>query len=102
MSLWNKFGCLLTGWSYSTLKQCSEASRCQLSKYTSALMILILIWSVTGFCFAQRYIGLPVWGCAIVSLFFIIKCQMEKNHKKEEDKKRVYILLIFETEKSQI
>jgi len=27
---------------------------------------------------------------------------MEKNHKKEEDKKRVYILLIFETEKSQI
>ena len=34
-------------------------------------MILILIWSVTGFCFAQRYIGLPVWGCAIVSLFFI-------------------------------
>lgn len=71
MSLWNKFGCLLTGWSDSTLKQCSEASRCQLSKYTSALMILILIWSVTGFCFAQRYIGLPVWGCAIVSLFFI-------------------------------
>ena len=71
MSLWNRFGCLLTGWSYSTLKQCSEASRCQLSKYTSALMILILIWSVTGFCFAQRYIGLPVWGCAIVSMFFI-------------------------------
>ena len=34
-------------------------------------MILILIWSVTGFCFAQRYIGLPVWGCCIVSLFFI-------------------------------
>ena len=71
MSLWNRFGCLLTGWSYSTLKQCSEASRCQLSKYTSALMILILIWSVTGFCFAQRYIGLPVWGCVIVSLFFV-------------------------------
>lgn len=71
MSLWNRFGCLLTGWSYETLKQCSEASRCQLSKYTSALMILIMIWSVTGFCFAQRYIGLPLWGCILVSLFFI-------------------------------
>lgn len=71
MNLWNKFGCLLTGWSYETLKQCSEASRCQLSKYTSALMILIMIWSVTGFCFAQRYIGLPLWGCILVSLFFI-------------------------------
>lgn len=71
MNLWNRFGCLLTGWSSSTLEQCSEASRCQLSKYTSALMILILVWSVTGFCFAQRYIGLPVWGCVLVSLFFI-------------------------------
>ena len=71
MNWWIKLGCKLTGWSSEVLAQCSEASRCQLSKYTSALMILILIWSVTGFCFAQRYIGLPVWGCCIVSLFFI-------------------------------
>lgn len=71
MNWWSKFGCKLTGWSSKVLAQCSEASRCQLSKYTSALMILILIWSVTGFCFAQRYIGLPVWGCCLVSLFFI-------------------------------
>ena len=71
MNWWSKFGCKLTGWSSEVLAQCSEASRCQLSKYTSALMILILIWSVTGFCFAQRYIGLPVWGCCLVSLSFI-------------------------------
>ncbi|MCF0185352.1 MAG: DUF4407 domain-containing protein [Bacteroidaceae bacterium] len=71
MNWWVKFGCKLTGWSSEILAQCSEASRCQLSKYTSALMILILIWSVTGFCFAQRYIGLPVWGCCLVSIFFI-------------------------------
>lgn len=71
MNWWSKFGCKLTGWSSEVLAQCSVASRCQLSKYTSALMILILIWSVTGFCFAQRYIGLPVWGCCLVSLFFI-------------------------------
>ena len=71
MNWWSKFGCKLTGWSSEVLAQCSEASRCQLSKYTSALMILILIWSVTGFCFAQRYIGLPVWGCCLVSIFFI-------------------------------
>lgn len=71
MNWWSKFGCKLTGWSSEVLEQCSEASRCQLSKYTSALMILIIIWSVTGFCFAQRYIGLPIWGCCIVSLFFV-------------------------------
>ena len=71
MNWWVLFGCKLTGWSPKVLAQCSEASRSQLSKYTSALLILILIWGVTGFCFAQRYIGLPWWTCFLVSLFFI-------------------------------
>ncbi|EFV68204.1 hypothetical protein HMPREF9011_01386 [Bacteroides sp. 3_1_40A] len=30
------------------------------------------IWSVTGFCFAQRYMELPVWGCIMVSIIFVI------------------------------
>lgn len=90
MNTWTKFGCMLTGWSKEVISQCSEASRCQLSKYTSAMLILILIWGVTGFCFAQRYIGLPVWGCVAVSLFFItivvmierqILLTMEKSFK---------------------
>ena len=71
MNWWIKFGCKLTGWSSSVLAQCSEASKTQLSKYTSALLILMIVWSITGFCFAQRYIGLPVWGCILVSLVFI-------------------------------
>lgn len=69
--MWIKFGCMLTGWSSEVLAQCSQASRSHLNKYTSALLILILIWGVTGFCLAQRYIGLPVWACGFVSLFFI-------------------------------
>ena len=71
MNWWIKLGCKLTGWSSEVLSQCSEASRCQLNKYTSALLILILIWGVTGFCFAKRYIGLSIWACGFVSLFFI-------------------------------
>ena len=71
MKLWTNIGCMLTGWNKNLLSQCSEASRSKLNKYTSALIILILMWGVTGFCFAQRYIGLPSWGCALVSLFFI-------------------------------
>lgn len=71
MNWWIKLGCMLTGWSSNVLAQCSEASRSHLSKYTSALLILILIWGITGFCFAQRYIGLPWWGCIMISLFFI-------------------------------
>lgn len=71
MNWWIKFGCMLTGWSSEVLEQCSQASRCHLSKYTSALVILILIWGMTGFCFAYRYVGLPIWACGFVSLFFI-------------------------------
>lgn len=71
MNMWTKFGCMLTGWSKEILAQSSEASRCQLSKYTSAMLILIIVWGVTGFCFAQRYIGLPIWGNFVVSFFFV-------------------------------
>ena len=71
MYWWIKLGCKLTGWSSSVLTQCSEASKTQLSKYTSALLILMIVWSITGFYFAQRYIGLPIWGCILVSLVFV-------------------------------
>ena len=71
MNWWIKLGCKLTGWNSSVLSQCSEASKSQLNKYTSALLILIIVWSITGFCFAQRYIGLPIWGCILVSLVFV-------------------------------
>ena len=71
MNWWIKLGCKLTGWSSSVLSQCSEASKTQLSKYTSALLILMIVWSITGFYFAQRYIGLPIWGCILVSLVFV-------------------------------
>lgn len=71
MNWWIKFGCKLTGWNSSVLSQCSEVSKSQLNKYTSALLILMIIWSITGFCFAQRYIGLPIWGCALVSMVFV-------------------------------
>lgn len=72
MNWWTKFGCKLTGWSPALLAQCSVASRSQLSKYTSALLILIVIWSITGFCFAQRYMELPMWGCGMVSIIFVV------------------------------
>lgn len=71
MKWWLKFGCALTGWNSTLLAQCSEASKSQLNKYTSALLILMIVWSITGFCFAQRYVGLPIWGCAIVSFIFM-------------------------------
>lgn len=71
MNWWIKLGCKLTGWNANMLAQCSEASKSQLNKYASALLILMIVWSITGFLFAQRYIGLPIWGSALVAMVFV-------------------------------
>ncbi|MDR1810713.1 MAG: DUF4407 domain-containing protein, partial [Prevotella sp.] len=79
-NLWIKFGCFLTGWNYQILKMCSEASFKHLKKYTSALLILIIIWAFTGYCFAERYVHAEWWGCLIASfLFIIIVIQIERQ-----------------------
>lgn len=101
MKWWLRFGCSLTGWNANMLAQCSEASKSQLSKYTSALLILMIVWSITGFLFAQRYVGLPVWGCLLVSLVFVtIVVMIERQiilaiNLKLADNVFPYILYIF-------
>lgn len=96
MNWWMKFGCKLTGWNSTVLEQCSAASKAQLSKYTSALLILIVIWSIMGFCFAQRYIGLPIWGCMLVSLVFVTIVIMIERQILLATEKSVK-LLVFRT-----
>ena len=72
MKWWIKLGCFLTGWNSRILAQCSEASYKHLKKYTAAFLILIILWGFTGFCFAQRYVGAPLWGCVLSALIFIV------------------------------
>ena len=69
---WIKFGCLLTGWNFGILQSCTEASRKQLKKYTSALIILIILWGLIGYLFAKNYVDAPWWGCAITAVVMII------------------------------
>lgn len=78
-NLWLKIGCFLTGWNFVVLSSCTESSRKQLKKYTSAILILIIIWALTGYLFAQRYVNTPWWGSAIVAIFFtVIIVQIER------------------------
>jgi len=77
---WTKLGCLLTGWNYQILGNCTESSRKQLKKYTSAILILIILWAFIGFSFAERYVRTPWWGSLIVSfIFVIIVIQIERQ-----------------------
>lgn len=69
---WTKTGCLITGWNYEILGTCTEASRKQLKKYSSAILILIILWALIGYLFAQRYVGAPRWGCIIAAIIFVI------------------------------
>lgn len=55
--LWLKFGCFLTGYNYQLLSESSEASKKYIKKITSALIIIITIWSMVGYMFASRYAG---------------------------------------------
>ena len=80
MKAWLRLGCFLTGWNSKILAQCSEASYKHLKKYTAALLILMILWGFTGFCFAQRYVHAPLWGCVLSSLIFItIIVQIERQ-----------------------
>jgi hypothetical protein len=69
---WVKFGCLITGWNYNILINCTEASRKQLKKYSSAILILIILWALIGYSFAERYVGASVPGCIITSIIFVV------------------------------
>ena len=71
MKLWTKIGCMLTGWDYKLMSNSSVSSRSKLTKYTSALLILILLWSITGYCLASRFFGLSLVGSIAVSFFFV-------------------------------
>lgn len=69
---WAKFGCFLTGWNYQILGGCTEASRKQLKKYSSAILILVILWSFIGYSFAERYVGAPIWGRILTAFIFVV------------------------------
>ncbi|MBZ4192550.1 DUF4407 domain-containing protein [Niabella beijingensis] len=69
---WTKIGCFLTGWNYRILGTCTEASKKQLKKYSSAILILMILWSFIGYSFAERYVNAPLWGCILTAFIFVL------------------------------
>lgn len=60
-----KFSCFLIGYNYSIVKNCSEISVKAVKRYTSALLIICLLWAFIGFSFTSRYLS----GGLIASIF---------------------------------
>jgi len=77
---WIRFGCFLTGYNYDIMKNSSEASAKSVKKYTSAILIVSIIWGFIGYSFANRYLHLDTKGSivgAIIMIFIVI--QIEKQ-----------------------
>ena len=69
---WTRIGCFLTGWNLKILESCTESSRKQLKKYSSAILILIILWAFIGYSFAERYVEAPWWTCLITAIIFVV------------------------------
>jgi Domain of unknown function (DUF4407) len=53
---WLNFGCFLTGYRYDIIKVCSELSAKRVKRFTSAMLIICVIWAFVGYAFSARYL----------------------------------------------
>lgn len=70
--IWLKFGCFLSGYNFKLLSECSEASKKDVKKITSALVIISLIWAMVGYIFSVKYLDAGLLGSSLGSLFLLI------------------------------
>jgi hypothetical protein len=66
--LWLKFGCFLIGYKYKLLENCTTGSEKAVIKYTSAVLLVCLIWGFIGYSFTHHYLH----GGVIESIFSVI------------------------------
>lgn len=77
---WIRFGCFLTGYNYNILLQSSEVSHKLVKKYTAAILIVGILWSLISFQFAREYLDLGLIGSIVASVIgVIIIVQIERQ-----------------------
>ena len=77
---WIQFGCFLTGYNYGIVRSSSEVSSKAVKKYTSAMLIVCILWSFVGFMFTQRYLRGNSWGSVVgAAIMIVIIVQIERQ-----------------------
>jgi hypothetical protein len=77
---WIRFGCFIVGYNYNILKNCSEVAIKSLTRYTSAILIVSILWSFVGYSFASRYLHTDLTGsiaAAIVCVIIVIQIERQ-------------------------
>jgi len=77
-NLWLRFGCLLTGYNYYLVQHSSELSAKAVKKFTSAILLIVLVWIFIAYSFATNYLHVGVWGgliASIIAAFVVIQIE---------------------------
>ena len=70
---WTKFKCLLIGFDYKLLSDSSIKSKKLLTKYFSAILIIIIIWFFIGFQLVREYIDPDsFWLSLTMGVIFVV------------------------------
>lgn len=79
-NLWIRFGCFLIGYNYQIISNSSEIAAKAVKRYSSALMIVCILWAFIGYIFTNRYMHGGILGSVFGSvLFVIIIIQIERQ-----------------------
>ena len=77
---WIRFGCFLTGYNYGIVKSSSEVTAKTVKKYTSALIIICILWFFVGFMFTKRYVNNGLFSALSGGiLMVVIVIQIERQ-----------------------
>lgn len=71
-NLWIRFGCFLIGYNYNLIKNCSEVAAKTVKRYTSAMLIIGILWAFVGYTFSERYLKLGEIGSIIGAIIFVV------------------------------
>lgn len=69
---WIRFGCFLTGYNYGIVRNSSEVAAKAVKRYTSALLIVCILWSFIGYSFTNRYVHGGPWGSIVGAIIFVV------------------------------
>lgn len=77
---WIRFGCFLTGYNYGIVQGSSEVAAKAVKRYTSAMLIVCILWAFIGYMFTNRYLHGGNWGAiAGAAIMVVIIIQIERQ-----------------------
>lgn len=75
---WLRVGCFLTGYKYDIIKGCSELAAKRVKRFTSAVLIIAIIWGFIGYAFSARYLKTEWYFSllgALITLFVVVQIE---------------------------